>query len=167
MPDSIQPIQRTPLRYLCLAVLLPLAGCGMFSSKPAVPADDGTATRAALAYYAATPRPDAGRDRGDPAQLMQQAIQAGQSRPPDLPRALNLLDAVTRSQNPAAAAHLPLARVLQDQYGERLRLEQQLRDALKRGDQLQEKLDALSAIERSLPPRPVPIRPIQRPGGGQ
>lgn len=164
MLDAMYPFLRAATRVLCPFAAVLLVGCGMLSSKPAATVDDGASTRAALAYYAAIPRPEAGRDRSDPAHLMQQAIQAGQGRPPDLPRALNLLDTVMRSQNPNAAAHMPLARLLQDQYGERLRLEQQLRDALRRGDQLQEKLDALSAIERSLPSRTVPIRPVQRPG---
>lgn len=168
MPDSPSFLARSLSRSLVAGAALLLAACGSLSSKtPAPVVDDSAATRATLAYYAASPRPEAGRDRNDPFQLMQQAIQAGQARNPDLPRALNLLDNVLRSQHPAAASHLPLARLLHDQYGERLRLEQQLRDAQKRGDQLQEKLDALSAIERSLPVRPAPappVRQLQRPG---
>ena len=56
----------------------------------------------------------------------------------------------------------PLARTLATQYRERLqlvrqreRLRLQLQDSEQRGDELQDKLDALTAIERSLPVRPT------------
>lgn len=84
----------------------------------------------------------------------------------DVNRALALLEGVLKSSDPAAAAYSPLARLLVDQYQERQRseaqmerLNQQVKDAQRRGDLLQEKLDALTDIERSLPARPK----IQRP----
>ncbi|MCK6406336.1 MAG: hypothetical protein L6Q60_10005 [Rhodocyclaceae bacterium] len=119
---------------------------------------DEAPVRAMLAFYASNARSPAPPTRergvaGDPYLLMRQAIQYGQGRPADLHKAQSALDAVMRSTHPAAPNLAPLARLLHEQYGERLRLEQQLRDTERRGDQLQEKLDALTAIERSLPAR--------------
>lgn len=179
---------RTDLRRHLLAPLcLALAACGALPGwPPAGGASSGISSagpssaeeaplRAMLAYYAGSPRPAAelatARDvhgGRDPYLLMQQAIHAGQSRPPDLARASNLLESVMKSTHPHAVNLAPLARLLHDQYGERQRLEQQLREAQRRGDQLQEKIDALSAIERSLPARtPPPPSPRSGAGSGQ
>lgn len=80
--------------------------------------------------------------------------------PGDTSRALSLLESVLKANDPYAATLHPLARLLADQCQERLRndaqtekLNQQAREAQRRGDQLQEKLDALADIERSLPAR--------------
>lgn len=90
----------------------------------------------------------------------------------DLGRALALLEAVQKSNDPAAVILYPLARLLADQYLERQRndmqmekLNQQLKESQRRGDLLQEKIDALADIERSLPARPKASRPL--PTGGQ
>lgn len=117
--------------------------------------------RAMLAFYATnarTPGP-APRERplpADPYLKMQQAIQLGHLRPPELQRGMNLLASVMKDSNVSAVSLAPLARVLYEQYSERLRLEQQAREAQRRSEQLQEKIDALSAIERSLPSRALP-----------
>lgn len=173
---------RTDLRRQLLASLcFALAACSALPAwPPGSAASSGAASaeeaplRAMLAYYAASPRPPVdpatARDQHggrDPYLLMQQAIHAGQSRPPDLLRASNLLEIVMKSTHPHAANLAPLARLLHDQYGERLRLEQQLREAQRRADQLQEKIDALSAIERSLPARTSPPAPRSGAGSGQ
>lgn len=155
-----------PRRAFAALCALALAGCAQTPARPA--AGEEAPLRALLAYYASAPRPaaEAPRERaaaGDPYLLMQQAIHLGQSRPPDLARASNLLESVMKSTHPYAAGLAPLARLLHEQYGERLRLEQQLRDAQRRAELLQEKIDALTAIERSLPARP-PAKPA---GGGQ
>lgn len=150
-------------RPLLAALCLSLAACGTPLAKisPAhvSPAEDAP-LRAMLAYYGTSQRQPAETVRErvatDPYQQMQQAIQLGQARPPELQRASNLLESVMKSSHPAAVNLAPLARLLHDQYGERLRLELQWREAQRRGDQLQEKIDALSAIERSLPTRPLP-----------
>ena len=86
----------------------------------------------------------------------------------DLARALALLEGVLKSGEPTAASLHPLARALVNQYNERLRLQlqseklgvqneklaRQLNESLRRGLELQEKLDALADIERTLPVRP-------------
>jgi hypothetical protein len=98
-----------------------------------------------------------------PATQVRLAMLLGQPRgPADLVRALGLLDGVLRTRDPSAASLQPLARVLASQYQERLKLEaqnekllQQLKESQRRGLELQEKLDALSDIERSLPVRPT------------
>lgn len=148
------------LRGVLLALIcLTLAACS--SSPTQVSSVEDAPLRAMLAYYGSSQRQplEAHRERAgttDPYLLMQQAIQLGQARPPELQRASNLLESVMKSSHPYAANLAPLARLLHEQYGERLRLEQQVREAQRRGDQLQEKIDALSAIERSLPARPLP-----------
>lgn len=98
-----------------------------------------------------------------PAAQVRLAMLLGQTRgAPDLPRALALLDGVLKSREPAAASLHPLARALVGNYQERLKLQmqneklaQQLNDSQLRNAELQEKLDALAAIERSLPVRPA------------
>lgn len=105
----------------------------------------------------------------DPFLQVQQAILYGNDRgTAELGRALGLLEAVQKSDEANAVALQPLARLLTDQYAERLKqgtqidkLGQLARESQRRADQLQEKLDALAAIERSLPTRPVtPLAPI-------
>ncbi|MCB1889553.1 MAG: hypothetical protein KDH20_18230 [Rhodocyclaceae bacterium] len=109
---------------------------------------------------------------GRPLDELRLAMLLGQERS-DLVRALGLLDAIARSDNPQALALQPLARLLSDQYAERLKLETQserlgvnIRDAEKRAAaataqarELQEKIDALAEIERNLPGRPAPPVP--------
>jgi hypothetical protein len=126
-----------------------------FTSRPRPTSAEEVPLRAMLAYYTNQTRVSAPppRDRAPPADpylQMQQAIQHGQARPPDLQRAISLLERTMKSAHPAAVNLQPLARLLHEQYGERLRLEQQVREAQRRGDLLQEKIDALTAIERSL-----------------
>ncbi|WP_313952954.1 permease [Accumulibacter sp.] len=82
--------------------------------------------------------------------------------PVDLVRAQGFLEGVLKANDPAAASLHPLARALANQYQERLKLEtqneklaQQLKESQRRSAELQDKLDALSDIERSLPARPT------------
>jgi len=155
---------KAELRGLCsCALALALAACATWPpageparTQPERRAADDASLPAMLAYYAAVVRNPAAapRERGaanGPAHWMQQAILAGQGRPADLPRAMQLLEQVLRSPQPEAAGLQPLARLLYDQYGERLRGEQQVREAQRRSEQLQEKIDALTDIERRLP----------------
>lgn len=92
--------------------------------------------------------------------------------PMDLVRAQGLLEGVLKANDPAAASLHPLARALANQYQERLKLEtqneklaQQLKESLRRNTVLQDQLDALSDIERSLPARPTAGRHL--PGAPQ
>lgn len=90
--------------------------------------------------------------------------------PADLARAQNLLETLLKSSDPAAVSLYPLARLLINQYNERQKIQmqteklaaqseqlgQQLKDSIRRSGELQEKLDALANIERSLPVRSPP-----------
>ncbi|MBS1229898.1 MAG: hypothetical protein H6R17_3175 [Proteobacteria bacterium] len=111
-----------------------------------------------------------------PSTQLRLAMLFGQTRAPaDLQRALALLDKILRSSEPAAASMHPLARLLTNQYQERLRLQGQgerlqaqserlqaqnerltlqLSESQRHSSELQDKLDALADVERSLPARP-------------
>ena len=84
----------------------------------------------------------------------------------DLARALTLLEAVLKSTDTGAVGLHPLVRLLADNYGERQKLEgqlekqgQQLKDSQRKVSELQEKIDDLADIERTLPQRPRTTRP--------
>ena len=98
---------------------------------------------------------------GDPADLpmgqMQLAIALAQTRnPPDLIRAISLMQRVIGNPAPEAQPLQPLARALAQRYVEQRRVEedrdrqvQQLRESQRRIDQLTDRMEALRAIERS------------------
>ncbi|NMG76528.1 permease [Aromatoleum diolicum] len=158
---------------------------------PLVSSHSGTAqtVRAALAYHLSIRGMSASElARERPTQTVGSVSPLGQikqamllSHPQgsnSLPRALSLLDAINNSDKPEAVTLHPLARLLADQLQERQRLEntadrltqqlertgQQLKDSQKQGEQLQEKLNALAEIERTLPIRPAaPAAPLQTP----
>lgn len=84
----------------------------------------------------------------------------------DLARAQASLETVLSSHAPEAASLHPLAKLLATQYQERLRIEtqndrlgQQLKESQRSRDALQEKIDALTDIERSIPIRPNADKP--------
>jgi hypothetical protein len=97
-----------------------------------------------------------------PRTTLQLALLLGQTRSNgDLARALALLEPLLRSTAPEAVPWQPLARLLASRYAEQRRLEeqverqsQQARDNQRKLEQLNEKLEALKAIERSLTTRP-------------
>jgi len=109
-------------------------------------------------------------DPGDvPAQQMRVALVLAQTRvPADLARALGLVQRVAANGTPEAQPLQPLARLLAARYMEQRRVEddrdkqvQTLRDSQRRIDQLNDRLEALRAIERSFtrpnnPPPPPP-----------
>ena len=111
---------------------------------------------------------------GDPADSpttqMQVALALAQTRAPaDLTRALGLMQRVASSTSPEAQPLQPLARALAARYTEQRRVEddrdrqaQQARDAQRRIDQLNDRIEALRAIERSFA---RPNAPIQNNGG--
>lgn len=114
-------------------------------------------------------------DPGDsPTTQMQLALLLSQTRvPADLARALGLLQRVASNPSPEAQPLQPLARALAARYVEQRRVEddrdkqvQQLRDSQRRIDQLNDRIEALRAIERSFArPNMAPTAPAAPPNG--
>ncbi len=181
--DRSRPMLAVGLSLLALTTFL--GGCASDSPVTAAPAsvqaapnlgDDG-GQASALAYYQSLQRMSAaqlGRERAmlaavpqSPGIQLRMAMLLGNPRgQPDLAKALNLLDAVLKSSDPVAVGLQPLARLLADNFGERQKLEiqfdkqgQQLKDSQRKAAELQEKIDNLADIERTLPQRPRATRP--------
>lgn len=105
--------------------------------------------------------------------LLDQALALAQQHGPgDLARASGLLEAITQAQSLDMQPWRPIARLLAAQIGEQRRLEDlleqqaaQKRDTQRVIQQLNEKLEALKAIERSMntrsgsAPKPPPAEP--------
>lgn len=94
-------------------------------------------------------------------------------QPVDTARALGLVQRVLANGAEAARPLHPLARLLEARLLQQRRLEdqlerqaQQLRDAQRRNDQLNERLEAVRAIERSLTTRPAPLPAAPAPAPG-
>jgi hypothetical protein len=112
---------------------------------------------------------------GDPAQsfkaTMELSVVLGLTRnPSDVQRAIGLLDNLLRSPAPEAADWLPWARLLRSRYGEQRRVEDQLekqtqalRESQRKLEQVNQQLEAVKAIERSLTPKPAPGASDARP----
>lgn len=108
---------------------------------------------------------------GSPQDSMDLALALGRTHTPgDLVRAQSLLDKLLANGSDEAKAWHPLARWLASFYADQRRLEeqverlsQQLRDAQRDNqrklDQLNDKLEALKSIERSLNSRTLPASP--------
>ncbi|RST54498.1 hypothetical protein [Variovorax sp. MHTC-1] len=141
---------------------------------------------AALLAYADRVRPLGGNelaaelarlgDPGDaPLSQMQVALVLAQTRvPADLVRAIGLMQRVAANPSADAQPLQPLARALAARYQEQRRIEddrerqaQQLRDSQRRIEQLNDRIEALRAIERSFarPNNPPPAPPAPTPGG--
>jgi len=89
-------------------------------------------------------------------------LQATLRTPGDLARAQTLLESITQASSDEAKLLAPLAQFLAGQYADLRRqdetvekLNSQVRDAQRRNDLLNEKLEALKNIERSLSVRPA------------
>jgi hypothetical protein len=116
-------------------------------------------------------------DPGDsPTSQMQLALLLAQTRAPaDLARALGLLQRVMSNPSPEAQPLQPLARALAARYVEQRRVEddrdkqvQQLRESQRRIDQLNDRIEALRAIERSFArPNNAPVPTLPAPGGAK
>jgi hypothetical protein len=171
------------------ALLMLLAGCAatppaaapsaVTPAAPAAVADDAGALPA-LAYYQMLQRmtpAQISRERlvlaalpPTPNTQVRTAMVLGHPRgQQDLTKAQALLEGVLKSADPAASGLHPLARLLADNYTERQKLEtqlekqgQQLKDSQRKAVELQEKIDSLAEIERTLPQRPRATRS----GGG-
>ena len=176
-------------RVSVTALLMLLAGCAatppaatQSALTPATPAavSDDAGALPALAYYQMLQRmtpAQINRERQvlaalppTPNNQVRTAMVLGHPRgQQDFTKALALLEGVLKSADPAAAGLHPLARLLADNYVERQKLEtqlekqgQQLKDSQRKAVELQEKIDSLAEIERTLPQRPRATRS----GGG-
>jgi hypothetical protein len=169
-------------RVFPVLALLLLAAC---ASEP--PAKQGVVRKdevltppvpvTALSYYPVLHRMTAaeiGRERmvlaalpANPNNQVRMAMVLGHPRgPQELPKAIALLDGVLKSTDPSAVALQPLARLMIDNYIERQRQDvwsdkqgQQLKESQRKVIELQEKIDSLADIERTLPQRPRAQRP--------
>lgn len=160
---------------------LAVAGCATVPPGKKPPRAEETTPEAALSYYQGLSRmtpAELGRERmvlvavqQIPFTQIRMALLLGHPRvQQDLGKALALLDNILKSTDPAAAPFQPLARQIADNYLERQKLEsqlekqglqlnQQLKDSQRKATELQEKLDSLADIERTLTPRPRTVRP--------
>lgn len=158
----------------CLA----LAGCA--GSLDGMPTSrfDGPGVAPVLSYYQMLGRmsgAELNRERSvlaalpsNPNTHLRQAMLLGHPRgPQDLGRALALLEGIAKSNDPAAVNLNFVAKMLIDNYSERQKLEQsierqagQLKENQRKVIELQEKLDALADIERTLPTRKPAPRPV-------
>lgn len=171
-------------RVSVAALLILLTGCAatppaVVAAAPPVTSDDA-GPLPALAYYQMLQRmtpAQINRERQvlaalppTPNNQVRTAMVLGHPRgQQDFTKALALLEGVLKSTDPAALAQHPLARMLADNYAERQKLEtqlekqgQQLKDSQRKAVELQEKIDSLAEIERTLPQRPRATRS----GGG-
>jgi hypothetical protein len=166
------------LATLLLAACAPLVPAPVAAPAP-VTAPAPVAEPPAPACPASPPpaMPNNGCMEAGGAVLLEQALVLAQSRnPADLARATAMLEPLARNPLPEQQPWQPLARLLIARIGEQRRLEEQLerqatqlRDSQKTVQQLNEKLEALKAIERSLtqravpPPAPPPSAPAAAP----
>jgi len=159
-----------------LTLCLVLAGCANTAS-PRPPRYDGPGPVPPLAYYQLLSRmspAELNRERSVLAALpptpntqLRMAMVYGHPKGvQDLGKAIGLLDGILKSSEPAAVSLQALARLLADNYLERQKQEslferqgQQLKDSQHKSAELQEKLDGLADIERTLPQRSHPSRP--------
>lgn len=146
---------------------LMLAGCASTEGSNGV-RYDGAGPLPPLAYAQLLSRmgpAELGRERAVLAALpstpnthLRQAILAGHPRAQqDLGKAVVLLEGILKSNEPAAISLHPLARLLADNYLERQKLEGQferqgvlLKESQRKSIELQEKIDGLADIERTL-----------------
>ena len=172
-------------RVSIAALLMLLSGCAATppaptpsAVMPAAPAtvSDDAVPLPALAYYQMLQRmtpAQINRERmvlaalpPTPNTQVRTAMVLGHPRgQQDFTKALALLEGVLKSADPAALGLHPLARLLADNYAERQKLETQLekqgqllKDSQRKAVELQEKIDSLAEIERTLPQRPRATR---------
>jgi hypothetical protein len=137
------------------------------------PPPEADELRAVLTYASelrargvAEPTPPTDVSAGTAAQAMRRALLLGQGRgSAELAQAAAQLEIVATAADPQAEQLKPLAALLAARLAEQRRLQdsvdklsQQLRDSLRRNEQLNEKLEALKAIEQTLPVKPGTAR---------
>lgn len=157
-------------RSACCAVLVHalLAGCAQTSSMSQPERYDARGPLPVLAYYQMLGRlsaADLAKERsmlaslpGSPNTQIRQAMVIAHPRgAQETAKAMAMLEALLKSGDTQAIELQPVARLLMDHYAERLRLESQierqggqLKDSQRRVQELQEKLDGLADIERTL-----------------
>jgi hypothetical protein len=159
--------------YVVLISISLFAGCASQQVNPrSSERQDVPGAVAALAYYQMQGRLNAAelaKERSTlaaqpatPNVQIRQAMLLGHPRSgQDLARSLVLLEGLLKLTDPSAVELQPLTRLLADQYTERLRLESQLdrqglqlKESQRKSQELQEKLDSLTDIERTLTPPP-------------
>lgn len=164
-------LQQSVLRnWLAMIVVLMLSACTALESK-VLRGGEEDSTDTALLYYQGISRmtqAELAKERSTLAALLHSplshiklAMLLGYPRThQDLGKALSLLEGVLKSTDPSALSYHPLARLLADNYQERIRLDgqfdrqaQQLKESQRKAAELQEKLDSLAEIERTLSPR--------------
>lgn len=176
LPFSIRA--RLAGALLGLILGLGLAGCAGTTAKVAPPlrySDPGPIP--VLNYYHMLSRMTAnelGRERmvlaalpSNPNTQIRMAMLLGHPRGPlDLPKATALLESLIKSPDPESISLQALARLLADSYIERQRLDGlverqggQIKEGQRKAAELQEKIDALADIERTLPARSRTARP--------
>lgn len=178
---------RVLLKFLLMLVAIGLAGCVAPPTVKSKPSYDDPGPLPPLAYYQLLSRfspAELSRERmvlaalpQNPNTHLRTAMLFGHPRgPQDLSKATQQLELVLKSNDPAAVSLHALARLLADNYAERQKAEgqldrqgqqlkdsqQQLKDSQRKALELQEKLEGLADIERTLP-----TRPIQRPVGAR
>lgn len=150
------PVRETPLTPSMANVvmvnemaMLPLLGYAQLLNR--MSAQEQSRERTVLATIPKTPT----------SQLRMAMLLAQPRGPVDLTKALALLEGVLKSSDPTAVSLYPLAQTLATQYSERLKLDnqnekltQQIKEIQTSNTELQDKLNALADIERSLPVRP-------------
>lgn len=192
MPEAHHPLRSLRTAGAALALGALLGGCAVVDGHlqpagtapvcPEVGICAPGATDAMLLYHADLSErelEDLRRARrglddpgNDPVQQMRQAILLGHPRgSSDTPRALALLEQVLDTSDPQAEILAPLARVLQVEFRARQRLGGEARSSAARLEvseiarqDLEQKLQALTAIEATLPARPSPDSAV--PSGG-
>ena len=149
-PPVVIAADQAPAARVDESSMLPLLGYQQLLAQ--LPPQDLARERAVLLYLPPTPS----------SQLRLAMLFAQTRGSGDLARAQALADRVLRANDPAAASMHPLARLLATQYHERLRLQAQnerlllqVSESQRRSAELQDKLEALANIERSLPQRPA------------
>ncbi|RZJ09789.1 MAG: hypothetical protein EOP39_10460 [Rubrivivax sp.] len=142
-------------RLLEITLLLCLAAC---QTPPPAPAPPPPAP-APVCPEPPPPAPEVDELKAvlGTAEELRKALALGRSSA-DIAQATAQLDVIATSADPAAEPLKPLAALMSARVAEQRRLQdsidklnQQLRDSQRRNDQLNEKLEALKAIEQTLP----------------
>jgi hypothetical protein len=161
------------LKLSLLFSLLVLGGCTTVAPvrRPAPAVVEESAVTPVLAYYQGLHRmtpAELNRERQvltavptSPYTQLRLAMLLGHPRgQQDLTKGISLLDGILKSSDPAAIALHSLARVVADNYLERLKqdalFDKQgllLKESQRKALELQEKIDGLADIERTLPQR--------------